>query len=66
MGPGVREKDNVREGPEGVDEDGAVSEDESGAKEEGGESKGGDPNSNRPKRKRAQGTLDRHFKKAKT
>ena len=65
MGNGAGSEDKIREGPEDGDEDdGAIEEDERGAKEKGGESKDGD---NRGvKRKSGQKTLDGHVKKLKT
>ncbi len=55
----------VRDGNMLESDEGAVEEDENGAKEKGGENKGGDKRSNGTKRKRAQGTLDAHLKKSK-
>jgi cryptochrome len=61
---GAGSEDKIREGPDsGVEDDGAVEEDERGAKEEGEESKDGDKKGS--KRKPSQKTLDGHFKKLK-
>ncbi len=59
------EDEKVQNGPDGGDEsDGAVEEDESGAKEKGGETKDGDAGRG-TKRKVGQATLDKHIKKSK-
>jgi cryptochrome len=66
MGNGVGSEDKIREGLDGRDEhDGAIAEDERGAKEKGGESKGGDKNGTGSKRERGQGTLDGLAKRSK-
>jgi cryptochrome len=63
---GVGRKDNIQDRPEGRDEnDGAVDEDESGAKERGGQNKGGDKLTRGRKRKGGQGTLDGLIKRSK-
>jgi cryptochrome len=62
MGNGAGNGAKVGEGPKGGSkEDGAVAEDESGAKETGGETKGRDKTGK--KRKGGQGTLDAHVKR---
>jgi cryptochrome len=50
---------------EGKRSDGAVEEDEGGAKEEGGENRGGERSQKRPGKRGRQGTLDMHVKRSK-
>lgn len=62
MGNGAGSEDKIQEGPEDGDSgEGAVAEDESGAKDTGRETKGGDERG--LKRKKAQKTIDMHLKK---
>jgi cryptochrome len=59
----VEEMEDQLEGP--AENDGAVAENESGAKAQGGEKKGSDRNAKTMKRKGGQETLDRHIKRSK-